>query len=104
MLFNIVSHLIFVMKYWVVSKKVESVLKSTNGDRIDCRAKVYITLSLVLILGTVGISAYYGYNINPMAQRRYEQGVGFLIGLGPIVEFIFLADALLRMIKYRNQF
>jgi len=56
-----IVHCIFVMKYWVLSVKLENIMKNTEDKRLDLKASLlfWIQIFLICITGTIFIIKFW---------------------------------------------
>jgi len=56
---NMLAHSIFVLKYWIVSKKIEAMVSNENDKYVGLKANAIFGILIVLILST---GCYYSFN------------------------------------------
>ena len=56
---NMLAHSIFVLKYWIVSKKIEAMILNKNDKYVGCKANTIFGTLIILILLT---GSYYSVN------------------------------------------
>jgi hypothetical protein len=56
---NMLAHSIFVLKYWIVSKKIEAMVSNKNDKYVGLKANAIFGILIVLILST---GCYYSFN------------------------------------------
>jgi hypothetical protein len=94
---NILLHAIFVLKYWVLSKKIEQLLQNKD-DYAGLKRQTY-TIVALLTVSTVGYVIYTVYNYTQFPKfKPYARVLFALIPLIPPLILVWaLVDALYRM-------
>jgi hypothetical protein len=65
---------------------------------------MFFVAILLIIVIAVCVSTNYEWSSGGQATKPiHASWVGFLVGLGPLCEFLLLADSLLKMIEFKSR-
>jgi hypothetical protein len=120
---NMWVHLLFVMKYWIVSKKVEMVFSQRSNPNLESKVQTITYVLLIWCFITIPsylfvqyYPSYHGEEIliidgKPTISKAYGQDLtvltkitGALVDIPPFIFFYFLANAFYVMRKFRSSY
>jgi hypothetical protein len=104
----VIAHSIFVMKYWVVAKKINDFYSESQPRiKIEYRACLYLTCFMILITVSLSLDLCFMWNILVVIQdnKKVERYIfGLLTTAVPFGVLIFLIHAFLIMRNYHDKF
>ena len=102
---NMWVHLLFVMKYWVVTQKVRSIFHKKEYSNLNCIVQaITIFLMVFCFVGIVSYSYFLFYPENLCAFEKWSTITAALVDIPPIIFFCFIAHAFYVMNKYAGSF
>jgi len=96
---NTIVHLLFVMKIWIVSKKVEQVVTGTEDLILECKAKS-LTIFLIFVSAMSCVVIYF--SIVYQNSLLYTV-MAYLIDIPPLCCVYILATAFYRLSRFKEK-
>jgi hypothetical protein len=97
---NLLAHLVFKMKYWVLSFKMQEITNGTKIKNLEIKAKILFYILGVLMIGTLIFFAII--SINRVDFDKEVIWSGILRCVAPVICLIVLFDAFLRMKRFEG--
>lgn len=89
-----IAHCIFVMKYWVLSVKLENIMKNTEDPRLELKANLlfWIQIVLICITGTI-----FFIKFRKIQNHENDDIQDLFSTAPPFINVIVLINAFIRM-------
>lgn len=98
------AHCIFVMKYWVVAKKIEQIFGSTTDSNLEFRAKIYLYLLLIWIVLAMTLNVCFFWIYSKKVWDKWYKMLGLITVTPPLVYLAFLCNAFFIMKRHEGSF
>ena len=93
-------HTLFVMKYWLLSRKIGAALSGEQDKYLECKFWLLQLSLIALIVVTVFLNTFYMVSRDKEAQ--YNKCLNFFLSSPPCIATLILAEALFRLRNYEG--